>query len=157
MFNSHPGARNLSIRRFFVRGQVRPAWLLLGLLGGDSAQHQALEAHILIQKAVAWEAIVLLIRHGLVVPTAFIGGTQKRNRAVRPDQQQILDCMLLFLAAVVEALFINVSWSIYGSFGPIMEKRAGSCDIASACPIVAARDGNAPAVARASLSTAWSK
>lgn len=64
--------------------------------------------------------------------------------------------MLLFLAAVVEALFVGVNGPMYRSFGPVVEKRDGCCAAASEPLIVAERAGKALTVAKAAFSTACS-
>lgn len=153
MLDSHPHARNPLVLHFLIRGQRPTAWFFLGLFDADLGHTKALKAHILIQDTVAWEAIVFLIRHGFVVPTPFVGGTQKRNRAVLPDQQQILDRMLLVLAAIVKPLFIGITRPVYRSFGPVVEKRDGSSaaapEGASTALIRAVRLGRTPCVASA--------
>lgn len=87
------------------------------------------------------------------MPTAFIGGAQKPNLTVIRNQQQIFEGMLFFLAAVVEALFIRVSWSIYGSFRSVVEKKAVLSDVVAAggspTLIAAVRAGSTPCIAKA--------
>ena len=88
-----------------------------------------------------------MIRHRFIVPTAFIGCTQKTNLTCLVNQEEIFHRMLLMFAAVMEALFIRITRSVYRSVGAVVEKRDGPSAAArrgSAGPIVAARVGKAP-------------
>jgi hypothetical protein len=53
-----------------------------------------------------------------MMPTAFIGRTQKPDPTIVRNQQKIFERMLLLLAAVMEALLIGVCGSLIGRSVP---------------------------------------
>ena len=125
MLNPYAEAGNRAVGCLFVRGQLPAAWLFLGLLHGNARHSKALKAEILIQHAVGWEHIVLLVGHRFIVPGAFIGRAEKVNAAIVGNQQQIFERMLFFLATVVEPLLIGVEWAVDRAFRAIMQKKMG--------------------------------
>lgn len=124
VLNPHTDTGNGSVGCPLLWCQFSTARLFRGLVDRDARHGKALKAEILIQARTRWEVIGFLIRHCLIMPTAFIAGAQKHNLARVRNQQQIFDRMLFLLAAVVEPLFIGVGWSVDGAFRSIMEKKS---------------------------------
>lgn len=127
MLNPYADAGKRAVGCAFVRCQLPAAWLFRGLLDGHVRHRKPLKAKILIQHAVGWEHIVLLVGHRFIVPAAFIRGAEKVNAAIVSHQQQIFERMLFFLATVVEPLLIGVDGAIDRTFGAVMKKRV--CDL----------------------------
>ncbi len=96
---------------------------------------------------------MLLVSHRFIVPTAFIGATEKPNATIIGNQYQILDGMLLVLATIVEPLLIRITGSVYGPVGAVVEKKAVLSDavteVLSGWWMSAVRGGSTLAVANA--------
>ncbi len=57
------------------------------------------------------------------MPAPFIGRAEKVNLAIGGNQDEVLERVTLFLAAVVEALFVRITRSVNRPFRSIVEKR----------------------------------
>lgn len=126
MFDPHAHAGKLAIRSFVVCGQHRSTRLFLGLLHQHTCDRKALKAQVLIQMTPRRQAIGLFISETFIMPFPFIGRTEETNMTIVVNEHEIFDGVTLFLAAVVERLFIRVAWPIYASFRAIVEKRERS-------------------------------
>lgn len=152
MLDPHPHTRNPLVLRFLVGGQRPTAWFFLGLFDADPGHAKALKAQVLIQDAVGGEVVLLLVGHRFIMPTPFIGRTQKTNVALLVNQQHILHGMLFVFPAIVEPLFISIAGSVDGAVGAVVEKRDSSSVAAPqafVALIVADRAGNAPCTSSA--------
>lgn len=124
MLNPHTDTADALMLRFLLSPQFAAARFFLWLCDANSGNGKALKAQILIQPTVGGKGVLLLIRHRFIMPRPFIGGAEKPNATIVPNQEQVFDRMLLLLPAGVEALFIRVGRAVDRAFGAIMKKKA---------------------------------
>jgi len=93
-------------------------------------QRECQEAQILQQLAPGREGIRRRLGDALIMDTAAVGRTQKEDREWGIDEQDIVDRVVLFLAALTRGLLRRVLGADDASFGPVMGKR-GEADAAA--------------------------
>jgi hypothetical protein len=107
---------------FFVC-QFSSTRFFLWLNNHDPISHKSLKSLVLIQGTSGRQSLRLRISETLILPLPFIGHTQAMNTPCRIDDQQVLHHMLALFATIIEFLFIWIAWSIYRSFGSIVDKK----------------------------------
>ena len=126
MFDAYPSPRYLSIVRFLLRGQRLAAWLLHRLEDVHALQRERLQAPILQEVTPHRQRIRRRVGYALVMDTARMGLTQEQNAQRGIDQQEVLQHVLLFLAAIARLLFSRVCGARNGSLGAVMTKRGAA-------------------------------
>lgn len=130
VFDPHTNTTNAAVRRVFVHGQCTTTGLFRGLLLQHPRHGKALKAPVVIEDAIWWQAIVFLVSKAFIMPLPFIRRAETTNTAIFGNEHHLFDGMVLVLPTIGECLFISIGWSIYGSFGSIMEKRGRSAGAA---------------------------
>jgi hypothetical protein len=99
----------------------------------------ALEPHVLIETAAAWEGIAFQISQAFIMRLPFIGGTQDAHMTGLIDHEEVFDRMALLLAAVVVLLVLGIGWAVDRSLRTIMPKRGdkGTPSVRLAASIIA--------------------
>ena len=90
--------------------------------GQASFGREALEPRVLTNRASLWKAIASFIGNPLVMFFPLAGGRQKPNLAAGIDDEIVLNCVLLSLAAVVEPLCLGVLRTLDGTLCAIVEE-----------------------------------
>ena len=146
---------NQAIVRFLFGAEFATLRLLERACVHDTCQFIAQKAQIIDQFAALCQRVGRQISNRLVVNTPFEGITQKQDHQ-RADQQHILDCMALALAAVETALVGWVTGTVDWSFGAIVKKGVANASDESAVrrsfKSARLREGKSPRLA----SAAWS-
>ncbi len=146
----HPPVLSFGLWRQFTASR-----LFVRLLDRNVHDGKALKAQVLIQDTLRRQHIHVVVGKTLIMPAPFVRGTQKTDLAIGGNQDEVLERVALFLAAVVEALFVRVTGSVDGALGAIMEKRDGSAGAdngaapSGVAPSAAERWGRCPASANA--------
>jgi hypothetical protein len=126
--------------------------LIRRLLGPRERERQ--EAQILEQPAPCRQGIGGGIRHALIVGTARIGLTQEENREPGIDQEQVVDRVARFLAAITARLLSGILGALEAPFGPLVAERGEAGPAAGAGARATGDDASVgPTTAAASDST----
>jgi hypothetical protein len=123
VFNTDSDRRDTPVSRFLRWGEFPPTRFFLRLDNGDTIEHKALEAHVLVEAAAVWQGIAFQIRDAFIMHLAFIRGTQEANLTGLIDHEQVFDCVALLLATIVVLLFLWIFGPVDQSFSTIMPKR----------------------------------
>ncbi len=126
VFNMHTDATNPAIFFLFFVRKFAPTWLFLRLEDPDAFRSESLKACVLPQCTSFGKLICFTINDVFIMSFPFPGGTQTSNATEAISHQNILDRVLLLLSAIIQLLFIWVTWPIYRSFCSIMEKKGVS-------------------------------
>ena len=153
LFDAHPAARYRAIVRFLLRGQLLPARLLRRLEDIHAHQGEGLKTRVLQQGTPRRQWRRCGVGDALNVDASRMGRTQKQEAQRGVDQQEVLQHVALFLAALARFL---CSWSLGardGALGAVMTKRGGALETAAGVSSDAADANSADASARGGPST----
>ena len=144
VLNPHVLARNASILCFLCVGQFTTARFLGRLLDHDPRDGKAVKAHILREHASGRSEVLGIVNHGLLMPFAWMGSTQKADNTNVINQQKVLDAVTVLLATVIVCLFISIYWSLDGTFRAIMIKKGVLSELGTSVSVtsVARREGS---------------
>lgn len=123
MFNPHPPPRQRLVLGFLFGCQRAATGLLGRLEHRDAVEREGEKAQILEQLAVGGQRVGRVIRNAFVMHPSFKGCAQKQDGQAGIDQEEILQRVALFLAAIVEGLFSRVRGARDGSLGTVVTKR----------------------------------
>jgi hypothetical protein len=123
MFDTHAPPRELPIPRFLCPRQLVPTGLLRGLEDVHAVQREGLKAQILQQLTPRRQRIRRGVGDVLVMDTARMRLAQEKDAQGTIDQEQVLQHVPLFLAAITRFLFSRVVGARDGSLGAVMTKR----------------------------------
>ena len=123
MLNPYSSARQLLILGLLLVCQLSPAWFLVRRPTRHSFQAKGLKSEILKQLASLWQRIGRSIGNPLIVDTALIRIAEKQDGQHRINQQQVLERMILLLAAIAAFLFSSIFGTRDAALGSIMAKR----------------------------------
>src|SRR5215210_239718 len=136
MLNKHANTVNPAVLFFLFGGQLSTTWLFLRLENNDTLDLHPLEAFILEQRAPSRQLVGFTISCPLIMTCSLPCCSQTANTCTVIDDQNVLNRMLAPLSAIVQLLFVGVTWSIYGAFRSIMDKKGVSMvDIRSHAPL----------------------
>jgi len=167
--DAHATASNAPIRRL-LRAHEGPApWLPRRHDDADLLECKCQEAGILEQSAACRQGGWGDIGNPLIVGAAGIRLTQEEDRECRIDQQDVVDCVARFLAAITARLLNWILGALDAPLGPVVPKRgkagaeagaaAGGPDVrdgsfggtASALASASVTRGGSPALSRTGL------
>ena len=131
MLDPHSNAVNVTIVFLFFRGQCSTPRLFLRLHDHATVDSKALKAPILIQRTSWWKMVAFTLSCPFIMTCPFPGCSQAPHTTVLVDDDDILDCVVSLLAAIIPFLFFWVTWPIYRSFCSVMEKKGERCSEAS--------------------------
>ena len=123
VFNPHPPPGQRLIVGFLFGREAATTRLLRRLEHLDTIECKGEKAQVLQQLAIGRQRIGRVIRDALIVHAPLKGRTQKQDAQAGIDQQQVLQGVALFLAAIVEALFSRVRGARDGALGAVVTKR----------------------------------
>lgn len=92
---------------------------------------KALKAHVLIQRTSCWKMIAFTVSCSFVMTRSFPGFSQTPHSSMLIDHNNVLDCVMFLLTAVIPLLLFGITWTTYRSFCPVMDKRG---EDAQCCP-----------------------
>ncbi len=136
LFDAPPSPSELSIGRFLGSRQRFPTRLLRRLEDAHPLQCERLETQVLQQLAPRRQRIRRRIGHMLVMNTPRMGLTQEENAQGLIDQEEVLQHVALFLAAIARFLLSRVVGARDGSLGAVMTKRGAAGGVAVWAPSV---------------------
>ena len=103
--------------------QVSSTRLFLWLDDHNAIDVKPLKTHVLIQRTSCWKMIAFTVSCSFIMTCSFPGLAQTPHPAMLINNDDILDRVILLLAAVVPFLFFWITWAIYRSFCSIMDKK----------------------------------
>ena len=107
--------------------QVSSTRLFLWLDDHNAIDVKPLKTHVLIQRTSCWKMIAFTVSCSFIMTCSFPGLAQTPHPAMLINNDDILDRVILLLAAVVPFLFFWITWAIYRSFCSVMDKKGGEC------------------------------
>jgi hypothetical protein len=123
MLDAHAPTGEAPIRRF-LRACELPSSRLPGWHDDvDRVECERQEAQILEPSTACRQGVWSGVRNPLIVGAAGIGLTQEEDRKGRIDQQDVLDRMALFLAAITARLLNWILGALKAPLGPVVPKR----------------------------------
>ena len=131
MLDPHSNTIDATIFVLLFSCQFSSTRLFLWLHNHYAINVKALKAHILIQSTSWWKMIAFTISCPFIMTCPFPGCSQAPHTTVLVDDDDILDCVVSLLAAIIPFLFFWVTWPIYRSFCSVMEKKGERCSEAS--------------------------
>src|SRR2546425_1129217 len=130
MLDAQPAVVQGLVGPLLFQGEV----LATGFLGRhedlDLGEREGQEAQILQEPTPRGQGIRRRVSNGLIMDATSIGVAQKEDDEQRIDEQNIFDCVVLFLPAITVGLFNRVLGADDAPFGPVMGKR-GDTDAAA--------------------------
>jgi hypothetical protein len=152
--NAHAPTSDALIRRLLGPRELPSSWLPSWHDGFHLRERERQEAQILEQPAPCRQGIGGGIRHALIVGTARIGLTQEENREPGIDQEQVVDRVARFLAAITARLLSGILVALEAPFGPLVAERGEAGPAAGAGARATGDDASVgPTTAAASDST----
>src|SRR5215510_967019 len=126
MFDAHPSPSDFAIAGFLLWCQLFPTWLLRRLDDRHALQREGLKAQVLQQVTPRRPRLWRRVGNPFVLDTALMGLTQEKNAQSPIEQQQVLEPMSLFLAAITRCLFHRIVGARHGALGAVMTKRGAA-------------------------------
>jgi hypothetical protein len=123
LLDPHPAPCDAPIDRFLRTREGSPPRLLGRHEHFDLGEHQGQTAQILKPPAPCRQGIRGLLGNPLIVGATSGGATEKEDREHRIDQQEVFDCMALFLAAITARRLSWMLGALDAPFGAIVPKR----------------------------------
>lgn len=117
--DSPPGKR--LIGRFLRVGQRSALWLAGWTGMHDIRQGIAYKAQIISQLTARWQWVGDIVRNRLIMHAAFIRIAQQVHQTVSGRQDQVVDRVALFLAAVIVGLITCVRGARDGAFRAVVK------------------------------------
>ena len=124
VFNPDSDGGNTTIGRLLRRGEFPATRCFIGLEDRDARQEKPLKALILIQVTAGWQGVACHLCHALIRGLPFTGVAQEAHMTRLFDHEEVFKRVAFLLATVILLLLLRVFWTLDGSFGPIMKKRA---------------------------------
>ena len=124
-------AVNVTIAFLFLWGQCATTRLFLRLHDHNTVESKTLKAHILIQRASWWKMVAFTISCPFIMTCSFPCFAQAPHAPMLIDDDDVLDCVIFLLTAIIPFLFFWVTWPIYRSLCSIVDKKGERCSEAS--------------------------
>ncbi len=131
MLDPHSDAINATIVFLFFRGQRSTTRLFLRLDDHKTINIKSLKAHVLIQRTSWWKMVAFTISCPFIMTRSFPGFAQTPHATMLIDDDDVLDCVVFLLAAIIPFLFFWVTWPIYRSLCSVMDTKGRRCSEAS--------------------------
>src|SRR4028119_1886912 len=129
MLDPHSNTIDATISVLLFICQPSSTRLFLWLQNHDAVDVKALKSHILIQGTSWWKMIAFTISCPFIMTRSFPGFSQTPHATMLINNDDVLDCVIFLLAAVIPFLFFWVTWSIYRSFCSVMDKKGRGCSV----------------------------
>ena len=126
MLYPDPDAIDSTVLFLFLCCQLPTTWLLLWLNDDNTFDIKALKSPILIQCRSCGKLVGLTICCPFVMTGSFPGFSQTPDPSILIYDNNILDRMVLLLAAIIPFLFFRIAWAIYRPLCSIVKINGGA-------------------------------
>src|SRR5438132_10500238 len=126
MLDPQPPLVERLVGQLLLQGQLLTAWLLRRHENLHLRERERQEAQILQQPTPGWEWVGGGRSDAQIMDTAAVGVAQKEDDEERIDEQDIVDGVVSFLAAITRLLFRSILGADDAPLRPVMGKRGES-------------------------------